>query len=99
MEFQLIGRSYCSLCARMKERLLLERGNGANFVLREIDVDDDERLLAQYDELVPVLLDPQGREVCHWRLDVEAFRRALLEGQCDPGSEARPDFPGKPADS
>ena len=36
------------------------------------DVDDDEALLALWDELVPVLLDDEGQALCHYHLDVPA---------------------------
>jgi hypothetical protein len=39
-----------------------------------VDVDQDEALVAKWDELVPVLLYA-GNEVCHYRFDAAAARR------------------------
>jgi thioredoxin reductase (NADPH) len=66
----LISRSYCHLCADMLaalKPLQLEFG----FEVDVVDVDADPTLLAQYDELVPVLL-AGPRPLCHYHLDVEA---------------------------
>ena len=54
-------------------RALRERG--VAFV--EADVDADTRLEARYGELVPVLVGPDGREICHYFLDHAALARAL----------------------
>lgn len=43
----------------------------------EADVDADERLEARYGELVPVLVGPDGSEICHYFLDQAALARAL----------------------
>lgn len=45
----------------------------------EIDVDADASLEAKFSERVPVLLqgDVDGRELCHYVLDVERVRAAL----------------------
>lgn len=67
----LVSRGYCHLCTEMLEALVpLQAAWG--FELDVVDVDSDERLLAQYDELVPVLLAGQG-EICHYHLDAEAL--------------------------
>jgi hypothetical protein len=43
----------------------------------EIDVDSDPMLEQRYGERVPVLLGPDGEEICHYFLDVAALRNAL----------------------
>jgi len=43
----------------------------------EIDVDADAALLERFDQRVPVLTDPGGREICHYHLDQAALRKAL----------------------
>lgn len=46
----------------------------------EIDVDADASLEARFGERVPVLLqgDIDGRELCHYVLDAERVRAALV---------------------
>ncbi|MBI3371692.1 MAG: hypothetical protein HY017_08065 [Betaproteobacteria bacterium] len=51
------------------------RARGVAFV--EADVDADARLEARYGELVPVLVGPDGSEICHYFLDAEALARVL----------------------
>jgi hypothetical protein len=43
----------------------------------EFDVDTDPGLEARYGELVPVLADAAGVEICHYRLDEAALRARL----------------------
>ena len=43
----------------------------------EFDVDADPALEERYGELVPVLTRPDGSEICHYRLDEQALKRAL----------------------
>ena len=47
-----------------------------SFALEVIDVDADPLLEAKYDELVPVL-EADGRELCHYFLDVPKVREYL----------------------
>ena len=42
-----------------------------------VDVDADPALEAKYDELVPVLVDGEGRELCHYFLDAAKVREYL----------------------
>ena len=65
----LIGRSYCHLCDEMRDRLALLAGGQKTFDLKIKDVDADPDLLEKYDELVPVLLNAEGEELCHYHLD------------------------------
>jgi thioredoxin reductase (NADPH) len=41
----------------------------AGVEFEEIDVDRDPALEARFGELVPVLTDAQGNELCHYRLE------------------------------
>jgi len=43
----------------------------------ELDVDADAALAARYGELVPVLTDSAGVEICHTHLDEAALRARL----------------------
>ena len=43
----------------------------------ELDVDADAALAARYGELVPVLTDAAGVEICHTHLDEAALRARL----------------------
>jgi hypothetical protein len=40
-----------------------------------IDVDSDPALEERYGELVPVLTDSTGKELCHYRLDPAALQQ------------------------
>lgn len=46
------------------------------FRLETVDVDDDPLLVRQYNELVPVLTG-NGREICHYHLDLAALAAYL----------------------
>ena len=72
----LYGRVYCSLCQHMLQHLQATIEQGLVSV-RFVDVDEDESLIARYDELVPVLVDDSGNELCHWHFDAEAFSAYL----------------------
>ena len=72
----LFGRVYCSLCQHMLQHLQAAIEQGLVSV-RFVDVDEDESLIARYDELVPVLVDDSGNELCHWHFDAEAFSAYL----------------------
>ena len=43
----------------------------------ELDVDADAAFAARYGELVPVLTDSAGVEICHTHLDEAALRARL----------------------
>lgn len=47
------------------------------FGIEVMDVDADPALEAKYDELVPVLVDGEGRELCHYFLDIAKVREYL----------------------
>lgn len=43
----------------------------------EVDVDADAALAGRYGELVPLLADSAGVEICHYHLDEAALRARL----------------------
>jgi hypothetical protein len=47
------------------------------FEIEVLDVDADPALEAKYDELVPVLVDGEGCELCHYFLDAAKVREYL----------------------
>ena len=49
-----------------------------HFEIEVIDVDADPELEAKYNELVPVLVDGEGRELCHYFLDAAKVREYLV---------------------
>jgi thiol-disulfide isomerase/thioredoxin len=72
----LYGRTYCHLCDDMASALEdLQEEMGFEF--RVVDVDADPSTEALYGDLVPVLLDAQGREICHYFLDIAALQSRL----------------------
>ncbi|HEY4541883.1 MAG TPA: glutaredoxin family protein [Noviherbaspirillum sp.] len=81
VHFTLYTRSYCHLCDDMLQALQSLSGEYA-FTVELADVDADEDLLAQFDELVPVLLARKGEgatvRLCNYFFDepkVRAFLR------------------------
>lgn len=73
---RLLGRTYCHLCSDMLAALQPLAGE-LEFEVSVVDVDSDPELEARYGELVPVLEDAQGREICHYFLDEPALRSRL----------------------
>lgn len=72
----LYSRSYCHLCDDMLTALETLRGE-FDFSVDVFDVDADPELEAKYDELVPVLVDHAGNELCHYFLDHVKVREYL----------------------
>ncbi|MBY0574948.1 MAG: glutaredoxin family protein [Undibacterium sp.] len=79
IQFTLYSRSYCHLCDDMLVHLQALKAEQP-FSIEVIDVDTNPTLLAQFDELVPVLFgkkpDREPKQLCHYFLDVaqvEAF--------------------------
>lgn len=72
----LYGRTYCHLCEDMAAALR-EVQESLGFSLEIVDVDTDPALEARFGELVPVLTDPRGVEICHYFLDIGALRARL----------------------
>jgi|EP01034_Spumella_vulgaris_P039593 thiol-disulfide isomerase/thioredoxin len=78
MHFTLYSRSYCHLCQDMLDALNAFQSAERPFTVEVIDVDQDEALVARFDELVPVLYADLDRpELCHYFLDESAVKRAL----------------------
>jgi hypothetical protein len=78
LRFTLVGRSWCHLCEDMLDALrarMSELGRAYAVDVIDIDTGADPALLARYDELVPVLLDAAGNELCHYFLDQDAVAR------------------------
>ena len=76
---RLFSRDYCHLCHDMLAALEALRGEQGvpYFGIEVLDVDADPALEVKYDELVPVLVDGEGRELCHYFLDVAKVREYL----------------------
>lgn len=74
VKFTLYSRLYCHLCDDMLQALEALRALSV-FEVDVLDVDGDEALLAQYDELVPVLVGCHDGaavvQLCHYHLDLE----------------------------
>jgi glutaredoxin len=72
---QLLTRAGCHLCATAADAL--ERiGAEAGLVPRQVDVDADPQLQAEYGDRVPVVL-VDGREHSYFTVDVDRLRRDL----------------------
>ncbi len=72
--FTVYLREGCSLCDAMLDELEPYR---ARMTIVTIDVDSSPELVVRYGSKVPVLVDPQGEEVCHYFLDPEILERSL----------------------
>ncbi|WP_136420172.1 MULTISPECIES: glutaredoxin family protein [Oxalobacteraceae] len=82
VHFTLYSRAYCHLCDDMLEALQALSGEYP-FTVEVMDVDADEALLAQFDELVPVLFGQKSNaesvQICHYFLDEGKARAFLTE--------------------
>jgi hypothetical protein len=67
------SREGCHLCEVMIEALRMASGGQP---IEIVDVDRAPDLIARYGDRVPVLVI-DGREICQYRLDEAALRRAL----------------------
>lgn len=76
----LYSRTYCHLCDDMLAALETLRSEFV-FEVAVVDVDADPSLEEKYDELVPVLADGEGRELCHYFLDLPKVREYLARIQ------------------
>lgn len=78
--FTLYTRSYCHLCDDMLEALQA-LSSEFPFTVELVDVDADETLVAQFDELVPVLFGRKGNsdsvQLCHYFLNEVKIRKFL----------------------
>jgi glutaredoxin len=74
-ELTLLTRAGCHLCATAAETVA-RIGGEAGITPREIDVDTDPELQAEYGDRVPVVL-LDGREHSYFTVDVDRLRRDL----------------------
>ncbi len=72
----LYARPGCHLCDEARAAILELAAGGDGIVLREINIDDDDRLLAAYLERIPVI-EVDGVEVSELEPDGDALERAL----------------------
>jgi thiol-disulfide isomerase/thioredoxin len=81
--FLLYSRSWCHLCEDMLAALTPYAGQ-AQVDIEVVDIDADETLVAQYDELVPVLFGVRDgeppRQLCHYFLNHAAVSAFLTPG-------------------
>ncbi|QDZ27516.1 glutaredoxin family protein [Noviherbaspirillum sp. UKPF54] len=80
--FVLYSRSYCHLCEDMLEALQALSGDYP-FSVEVLDIDSDDTLVAQFDELVPVLFGQKKGasivQLCHYFLDERKVREFLSQ--------------------
>jgi glutathione S-transferase len=67
----LYGREGCHLCEEARLELLALQGGGARFLLREIDIETDERLHRKLLEKIPVV-EVDGEQVCELLFEPDA---------------------------
>jgi glutaredoxin len=72
----LYGRPGCQLCDEARDELLALRDRGIGFELREVNIEDDDRLLRAHLERIPVI-EVDGAEVSALVPDTAALRAAL----------------------
>ena len=83
IHFTLYSRSYCHLCDDLLQAL---KGAASKYQysIEVIDVDADSALVAQYDELVPVLVGRKDGglpvQICHYFLDRSKLESFFVEG-------------------
>tara|TARA_R110002049_G_scaffold93308_1_gene230740 strand:- start:9721 stop:9960 length:240 start_codon:yes stop_codon:yes gene_type:complete len=73
-EFDVYTRQGCHLCEVLIEQLLELVGQTARLRIHDVDSSDDWQ--AHYGSLVPVV-EYEGRQLCHYKLDAAAIRAAL----------------------
>lgn len=76
---ELFSKPDCHLCEDVKT-LLRKMQSVHLFTLREIDITDQEALMAQYGEEVPVVFI-NGRKAFKYRVDPRQFVRRLQRAQ------------------
>jgi glutaredoxin len=72
----LLGRPGCHLCDEAREALTALRNQGVRFELRELNIEDDERLLAAHLERIPVI-ELDGEEISQLDFDPAALRSRI----------------------
>jgi glutaredoxin len=75
MEVTLYTRAGCHLCDEVKATLLRARSRAA-FTLREVDIDSDPILQAEYNDQVPVVAI-DGRKAFKYHLNEDEFLKVL----------------------
>lgn len=75
-EVRLYTRPGCHLCDEAREAILELRASGLGFDMRELNIEQDERLHAEYLERIPVV-EVGGEIVSELVLDVHALRSRL----------------------
>jgi hypothetical protein len=71
------SRAQCHLCGEMIEALRSWQGL-TRFEVEIVDVDSDPALVRRYGDKVPVLAHG-ARELCHYRLDLDALAEYLAK--------------------
>lgn len=61
------------------QKEILDYQSRFHFELSIIDIDDFPDLEEKYNEKVPVLLNEQGQEICHWHLNHQAFKKQFTK--------------------
>ena len=75
--FILYGTSACHLC-ELAETMIAARGQmGAQFELEKVDISASDALFERYGLVIPVLLHPDGRELC-WPFSAEQLDQFLM---------------------
>ena len=72
----LYTRPGCHLCDQAREAILGLRGVMPPFELDEVNIDEDDGLLARYLERIPVVL-VDGEVVCELELELDSLRAVL----------------------
>jgi glutaredoxin len=72
----LYGRPECHLCEEARAAILGLRDEGYRLELREIDIEQDQRLHAAYLERIPVVVIG-GAEVTDLKIDLDAVRARI----------------------
>ena len=72
----LYTRPGCHLCDEAREAILGLRGVVPPFELGELNIDEDDGLLARYLERIPVVL-VDGEVVCELELELDSLRAVL----------------------
>lgn len=86
MNIALIGRSGCYLCDEASDALARVLGRfaaeypQAEFVVENLDIDGEPKLLEKYADEIPVLL-LNGSQQSFWRIDEERLFAALERTQ------------------
>jgi hypothetical protein len=72
----LYTRPGCHLCDEAREAILGLRGVVPPFELGEVNIDEDDGLLARYLDRIPVVL-VDGEVVCELELELDSLRAVL----------------------